>query len=421
MRLERRFQRILNVIVPVVLVTGVIGLGASPASAASTAGVTSKTVTLGFLGDLTGLAASTFSDGYGAAEARIAMQNAEGGVNGRKLKLVKADTESSPTTTLTATEDLVENKHVFGVITDSAFTYGGSTYLTRAGVPVTGDGIDGPEWGNTSNMFDIEQPSNTTYKNGKSYTYLALSNFLKLIGATKVATFGYAISPSSILSTQQTVGADSAVGLKNCYENTSVPFGGVDFTADVLQMKAAGCNAVVGSLLSSSNVALSQAIQQAGLHLKQFYFTSYGQDTITSSIADSALDDTYSEGTASKGKSAVVKANLTWYKELKKYDPSYHGGIPDTGQTIGWDAADLMIEGLKVAGKNLTRASFIAKLRQVKTYTIGGLFSSPLSFNYLKGYFPPKNCDNFVELKGKSFVPVPSSGAAVCGKLYAYK
>jgi branched-chain amino acid transport system substrate-binding protein len=417
----RRFHRILCVAVPTALLTGVVALGAGPASAASPPGVTSKTITLGFLGDLTGIAASTFGDGYGAAQARVNMQNAEGGVNGRKLKLVKADTESSTTETLTAVQDLVENKHVFGIMADSAFTFSGSTYLTKQGVPVTGDGIDGPEWGTSSNMFDIEEPSNTTYANGKSYTYFALANFLKSIGATKVATLGYAISPSSILSTKQTVGADSKDGLKNCYENTSVPFGGVDFTAIVLQIKQLGCNALVGSLISSSNVALATAIKQAGLHVKQFYFTSYGQDSLTSKGADAALQDTYSEGTASKGNSPVVKANLKWYKELKKYDPGYHGGIPDTGQTIGWDAADTMIEGLEVAGHNPTRGSFISKLRQVKTYTIGGLFASPLLFNYLTGHFPSSTCDNFVELKAKAFVPVPANGKAVCGKIYAYK
>jgi ABC-type branched-subunit amino acid transport system substrate-binding protein len=388
---------------------------------ASAPGITPTTITIGFEADLTGLAASDFADGWPAAEARVDMQNAEGGVDGRKLKLVKADDQTSPTEALTAAQFLVESDNVFGIITDSAVTFGAATYLTHADIPVTGDGIDGPEWGTAANMFDIEEPSNTTYPNGDSYTYLNLSNLLKSIGATSVATLGYSISPSSVLTTKQTVAADSADGLKNCYENTSVPFGGVNFTAIALQIKQAGCDAVVASFVSTSNVALAQALDQAGLNLKQFYYTSYGQDTIDSPSAAAALNGTYTEGTASSGTSAVVQANLKWYKELKQYDPSYSGGIPDSGQEIGWDATDTMIEGLEVAGRNPTRASFISNLRKVNNYTIGGLFSSPLSFNYLTGNFPSNQCDNFVELEGKQFVPVPANGSAVCGNLFTYK
>src|ERR1700691_3574421 len=51
---------------------------------ASAPGITPTTITLGFEADLTGLAAPDFADGWQAAEARVAMQNANGGVDGRQ-------------------------------------------------------------------------------------------------------------------------------------------------------------------------------------------------------------------------------------------------------------------------------------------------------------------------------------------------
>lgn len=61
---------------------------------------------------------------------------------------------------------------------------------------------------------------------------------------------------------------------------------------------------------------------------------------------------------------------------------------------------DAMIEGLKLAGRNPTRATFISNLRAVTDYTIGGLSTTPVDFNYLTGNLPPQQCANFVQLQG---------------------
>ena len=315
-------------------VTVMAGVSLSTAAAAGAAssdtspGVTSSTITIGMMDDETGVAASTTGDGVGAAQARIDLQNKEGGVDGRKLKLVAVDTQSSPTQVSTAAQDLVTNDHVFGIISDSAFTFAAAKYLTSQGVPVTGEGFDGAEWGTSANMFTFGAPTFTIYPDGKSYNYLTLSNFLKSEGATKVAVLGYNISPSATLSLHQTVAADTAVGLQNCLEDGDIPFGSANFTALVLQLKQLGCNGVVGTFVGSSNVGMATAIAQAGLHIKQFYYTSYAQDSITNAGADSALQGTFTEGAPTTGSSPTVKATDAEITALKKYDPSYPGGIP---------------------------------------------------------------------------------------------
>ena len=94
-----------------------------------------------------------------AADARIDQQNAEGGVFGRKIKLIVRDDGTNPSTDNTDTADLI-SKGVFGVIDDSAVTYGGYKLLQQAGVPVTGGAYDGPEWYQqpNTNMFSISGP-----------------------------------------------------------------------------------------------------------------------------------------------------------------------------------------------------------------------------------------------------------------------
>jgi branched-chain amino acid transport system substrate-binding protein len=391
---------------------------AGASSSDTSPGVTSSTITIGLLNDETGVAASTTGDGVGAAKARIALQNKEGGVDGRRLKLVAVDTQSNPTQVSTAAQELVTNDHVFGIISDSAFTFSGAKYLTNQGVPVTGEGFDGPEWGTSANMFTLIPPTYTTYPNGKSYNYLTLSNFLKAEGVTKVAVLGYNISPSSTLSLHQVVAADTADGLQNCLENGSIPFGSANFTSLVLQLKQLGCNGVVGTFVASSNVGLATAISQAGLPIKQFYYTSYAQDSITNAGADSALQGTFTEGSPTTGSSPTVKATNAEIAALKKYDPSYPGGIPDLGASAGWFGADAMIDGLKLAGPSPTQASFISKLRTDSTYNLGGTSATPISFNYLTGKLPANECITFVTLKQKQFVAATSK--PTCGKLFAY-
>jgi branched-chain amino acid transport system substrate-binding protein len=403
----------------VVVSLGFAAGGTSEAAGVNSEGVTPKTITIGMINDTTGAAASTFSDGVAAAQARVDLQNAQGGVDGRKVKLVALDSQSVPAGFLTAAEALV-SRSVFGIVSDSAFTFGGSRYLTQQDIPVTGNGLDGPEWGTAPNMFSYDPPTFTTY-NGTSYGYDFASILLKSLGVKKAAVLTYGNSPSGVLSAEHAVAEDSKLGIQNCYEDLSVPFGSVDFTAAALALKQAGCEGVIGTFTASSNIALASAIRDAGLKIKQFYYTSYAQSTVSSAAAESALDDTYSEGLTVSGHTSSSAALRKFYSELKKYDPSYMGGIPDLGVTTGWDGTDMMIEGLKLAGPNPTRAAFTAKLRTVKNYTIGGLSTTPIDFNYLTGHLPPTECVNLVELKGSRFVPVPANGAATCGKLVPYR
>lgn len=421
MRVARRFRLLCCLVGTVTVVAGMSAVSTASAGAASTdtsPGVTSSTITIGMLDDQTGVASSTTGDGVGAAQARIALQNKEGGVDGRKLKLVAVDTQSNPTAVSTGAQTLVTNDHVFGIIADSAFAFAGAKYLTSQNVPVTGEGFDGPEWGTSANMFTDTAPTFTIYPNGKSYNYETLSNFLKSQGVTKPAVLGYNISPSATLSLHQVVAADTAAGLQNCLEDGSIPFGSANFTALVLQLKQLGCNGVVGTFVASSNVGLATAIKQAGLPIKQFYYTSYGQGAISNAEANAALQGTFTQGVPTVGSSPTIKATKAEIAALTKYDSAYPGGIPDLGAAVGWLGADTMIEGLKLAGPNPTQASFESKLRASTTYTMGGTSATPISFNYLTAKFPASQCTTFVVLKQKQFVNATSKPS--CGKLFVY-
>ncbi|HLY81538.1 MAG TPA: ABC transporter substrate-binding protein, partial [Acidimicrobiales bacterium] len=80
------------------------------------------------------------------AEARIAVENDKGGVNGRKITLAAVDDTSTPAGDLTASQTVVESKGAFVVMDNSPFNFGGYRYLVDNNIPTIGGGYDGPEW-----------------------------------------------------------------------------------------------------------------------------------------------------------------------------------------------------------------------------------------------------------------------------------
>ena len=174
----------------VLMNVGAAGAGAATASAP---GVTSTAIKVGIMSDITGPAASTFEDAPAAMEARFKQQNAEGGVDGRKITWAVADTTSSPAGAETAAKDLVQTQNVFLVTPDTALLFGGAPYLNQAGVPVLGYPVDGPEWYEqpNTNMFAFSGDASATEP---AYTYAGA--FYKSIGAKKIS-FIASNTPSS--------------------------------------------------------------------------------------------------------------------------------------------------------------------------------------------------------------------------------
>ncbi len=376
---------------------------------ASAPGVTPTTIKIGILTDLTGSASSSFSDTPGAMEARFEAINAAGGINGRKITWVVDDTTSTPTGAETAAKDLIQNKGVFAIAELSSSFYGAAPYLQQAGIPVTGTGLDGPEWCEqpNTNLFDTTgdcAPNGPAYGDG---------GFYKAIGATKITYVESNVSAAITMgdSVYESIKED---GLQAC-DKTIVPLGSVNFTAFALSFKADGCNAAECACVLSSSLAMATALHQAGLNKVKIIFAAGPTSMIYQNAQDeAAAANAYFPGIVSSP-TYTNAASKAYLAQLKKYDSSYTGGIPDLGEANGWAAANLMVEGLQQAGKNPTRASYITNLRKVTNWTNSGLATGPVSFAHF-GSNPPTQCFSYVQFVDKKYVPFPASGKSFCGK-----
>ena len=364
---------------------GTVAIAALIPFVALTAGTESSYATkspliIGYVGEQTGALSSTFGDGTLAAQARVDLQNAKGGVDGHPIKLVVADDASTPSQNLTAAQGVVA-KGAIGVVDIGAFVFSAAPYLKREGLPVTGAGLDGPEWAESTypNMFEFGVP---LVLNGREYVSTAPTQFFRDAGVTKLALLSNSGSPSSAILTAEDATLAKRKGIAICYQNPSVPFTLANFTAIVLQIKQAGCNGVQLESDDSQALALVRALKDSGYSLVPHVnpnsssaivaYTSTGYDD---SVAGNALNAATFAGAFSYAQpvpftppSAGVSAMLS---ALAKYG-HYKGSLPDLGMQDGWVATDMMIKGLQTANPSFSKGAIVLGLRGVSGYGAAG-------------------------------------------------
>jgi branched-chain amino acid transport system substrate-binding protein len=394
---------------------GVLATGASGQSE-SAPGVSSKAVKIGYISSETGVAAPNFVGADKACKARIAAENAKGGVNGRKIEVEYLDDKSGNVNT-TAAQDLVQNQHVFMVVNNSPFAFITWRYLKGQGVPMIGGGYDGSYYYDAGNESMISSLGDGTPIPG--ITSDTVTRLMKKLGVKKVASIGYGASPSSSETASATVNyAAKAVGLQSGYLNNTLDFGSTDIGPIVLGIKNSGSDGVYLPLDSNTNFAIVQQLQQAGANMKaNVLATGYSQDLLDQPIAKTITPNDILQ-TSYKPIELGGPAVKEFTSNLKKYGGIT--GIPNYGAYTGYITCDMAILGLKNAGKNPTRQGFVDGIRKTNNgiYDEAGLTCKPvdLSYAHFGKISPTPACIYYVQVKNGKFVPY-NGGKPVTGKV----
>jgi branched-chain amino acid transport system substrate-binding protein len=384
-------------------------IGISVADGTAGAATSGAPLNIAMVTSLTGEGASEFSQAAVGFDARIALQNAEGGVDGHKITGIVLDDQTSPTGIATAVQDAL-SKGVIGIVSTSPLFFLAAKYPNQQGVPVTGGFFDGPEWGQQpyTNMFaadvgsvDPAYPVNT-----------AIGTFMKNHGGTVVCSYGYSISPSSTRSAIGTAESFQHAGGKVGVLDTSLPFGGVEFTTQALQAKQKGCNAIYAGLDDNSNIALDEALRAAGVKPKVVVFPTGYEPSIIDSPAWTAVQGGYFDTTfrpfdLPNAGTAQMQAALEKYAHFKA------GQFPSFAQYESWLGADLMIKGLELSGPNPTSSGVIHSLRNLKSYNGNGILPTTINYSSDFGHDPAKSCGWYM-IAGKSGF-TPASSQPWCG------
>jgi len=382
-----------------------LGVGSASSSAAqAVAGVTKNTVTIGVSTPETGALAQEWGYGLAAMKAEFAYQNAHGGVNGRKIKIVVEDDQGSNATQLTAAESLVQVKHVFGMINFSP-AVGDQAFLSQNGVPVVSNSVQHLY----SNIFTIVgnvDPNSNDFST-------TIGKIFKKIGAKKVGTLALNVEAQVIAAGQNGVTSSVDAGLQAGY-SAYVPFGVTDWTPYVLGFQTSDTDGFWPQLDAASAIGFMTTAAQQGLKLKSVFVNGYATnpylikplvsvDQGTTVLSYFAPIELHSK--AAENEAAVLKK----YGHINSTDNAF--------TTWGYVAALLEIQGLQGAGKALTRQGFISHLARVTNWTADGLEAAPVNFETTNTVLEEgsNNCDWILQIKGSKYVPVGTK--PICGTL----
>jgi ABC-type branched-subunit amino acid transport system substrate-binding protein len=334
----------------------------SSGTAGSAGGATGKTITVGILSDLTGVAAAGFLTFPKGIQAGIGVAKSEG----YNIKYVTADTGSTPTGALTGAQRLVEQDHVFAVMGDSAFFFAAAPFLLSKGVPVMGASIDGGEWITDRNMFSVSGTEDYT----KVYSQVGYT--FKKLGVTNLASVGNPVPSSQEVAKASAISAQLA-GIKVGYLNTELPIGSTNVGPLVLAMKDAGINGLNPEIITNSSFAIIEGLRQQGVDLKAALLAEgYGGDLVQGGPgAEQAAQGVYFPVGYEP-----VEMNTTATQNLQKALSTYAGvnGDPTQSEYQGYLSVDALVQGLKVSGTNATQAAFINNMLAMTNYQGAGLW-----------------------------------------------
>lgn len=413
-------KKFFALILALVMVLGLVACGEKAPAAEELKGVTEDTILVGNTAGTTGALATIGGPFNIGIEAAFAAYNAEGGFNGKSVKLQHYDDGGVATQSVTLTEQLIHEDEVFAIVGNFASNCVAANLpiIKEANVPMVyaaagnnellNEAAEGADRG----IFPV-QPLNFT--EGRM---LILRAFAPLanggLGGTKVGVLTNTVEASqTILKGIEAEAADLPAAQKDAitYQNVT----STDFSAAINALKNAGCDVVVMGVIGADFTAALTAMANANYYVP--VLTSYNNanagilnDAATTILAEQYtdvltnipiyaqawLDITSTEYLYTNADSALLKgyealglaqpgAGMPGFKEEywvvaeKIFNYCTEQGMDnafamsyDSYALAGYIAGDLFCQGLKelqAQGKELTRANYVDVLES-KEYQV---------------------------------------------------
>lgn len=357
------------------ILLGAVFAIASTSGATQTPGVTSDTVLIGSYGPVTGPAAFIGLGGRDGAELAIQEINAAGGVHGRKLRLIFEDDGFSPAKALGSVKKLVEQDKVFMILglSGSNPTVGTLDYLREAKVPTYVAIASAPQVTRPFSRYLFRGASTESARYGEVYAeFLTQHLKVKRIGILSGADENAKNEADNVERM-----LDKWYGMK-VEARAEFKVGDKDFTPQILKMRQANPDIILAIGQTPEVSIIIRQIRDLGL--KQPIFG--GAAAVDNSIIINA-------GSAAEGYMGGWLTPLyldSTHPDMAKYAASYNRaypnapkGRPNLYDIMGYTEMYVIAEGLRRAGKDVTRESFVSALETLKDYRVSTI-ASPRTF-----------------------------------------
>ena len=363
-------------------------------------GVTDSEIRVGgvatITGDPTGNKLGTAFDGVEAYFDFI--NKTEGGLYGRKLVL-DSKRDDQLANNRQEVQGLLDDD-VFAVLPVAVDLFTGAPLLVDNKIPTFGWDIQA-EWGSETNT---PGPANLFGAAGSFINFKTPgpSNYLtawlaKKTGVENLGVIAYSVEQSADCAAAIGQALDKFPVAKVAFEDTTVPFGNADWSAQVARMAEENVDLVVPCLDANGAITLAREMKKQGLEAPEVLPNAYNPELVSQNaqFLDGSYLFTLFTPLEVKPQPPGLKLYQKWIKKS--------GGTKSENSIYGWLNADLFVTGLKAAGPDFTRQKVVDAINQITDYDANGILAG---VDWTKAHEEAPSCYAWLKIVDGRFQPV---------------
>jgi len=376
----------------------------APVACAAEPGIDAKTIKVAVVMPRTGPVAPFYVAFDSGVQLRVDQENSKGGIFGRKIVLTTYDDQSNGQLQPAVGAKAIGADGNWGMIIASGAETMFPT-LKADNVPVVGPANTNP-FGTDRNAFGASGAPAFTVAS------TAGAEKLKAAGAKKIAVIN-GVSASSNASGNSAWASLPLAGLEQTLRIADAPAGAFDATSIALRIKQEGVDGILFTAVTDTGISVLQALKNQNYAVKAVSLPGATDPAVLKQVGN-LFEGVYSSSTSTP-LTVNKPAIRTFVNAMQARGVNPYLFFPASG----YISADLMVKGLKLAGKCPTREGFISNTRKITNFNGGGLIPAPISF--APGLTPngdPAKCAWFMQVKNSQAIADPGP---TCGKLFDVK
>jgi branched-chain amino acid transport system substrate-binding protein len=335
-------------------------------AAAETRGVTEQEILVGTYTDLSGVTAMWGVNNSNSWRMVFDDVNAEGGINGRKIRYIVEDNQYQVPRSVQAANKLINRDGVFIMVGD------GGTPMNNATMPEQiAKGVP--------NMFPLTS-ARSMYEPLNHYKFgFAASYYDQMRAGVKVFVQQHHSKAVCGMSQDTDFGRDvmdgardqlKAAGLSLIAETLHKPTD-TDFSASVAKLKDANCDLILVGGITRDTIQIVSAVRKIGWNVEMLGQAASYEEAVAE-VPGGVTEGFYSMTPVLYVAASDFSPAIREFAEKYK---SRFGKEPNFAAQIGYSAAQLVVLGLQKGGRDLTTDSFIAGIESIKDWH--DIFGSP--------------------------------------------
>ena len=350
-----------------------LAAGAVMSVAAQDVGVTATEILIGEVQPMSGPASLIGKAGAAGSKLAIAEINANGGINGRKLRAIYEDDGYVPARSVSSVKKLIDSDKVFGLTgtTGSSHMVAMLPTIEEAKIPTIVHMAPNPA------VVSPRRP--TVFMIGPDYDYAGYVPIRYMVEKMNKKGGKYGILyQDDDFGKALLAGYQKAVkqyGLDSVAE-ISFKRGAKDFSAEVLTLKDKGANAVYLGTLTTESASIMSEFRRLNMDVTLGTLWAGQLPAAVKLAAPSGYQYLIPDYYASNYDPAGIKL----MESAKKYLSADDYANFNRYTVSGYVGTQVFAEGVRRCGANVTRACVVQQLDKLHDFKVGGL-SGPVSFD----------------------------------------